>query len=270
MPDIQFDQIGYWSEVKHEIIRKYARAYTTVLANQGQFHFGYIDAFSGMGLHTSRGAGEVVKGSPLNALDVSPAFKEFHFIDLDEAKTGHLENLVGARSDVHIHTGDCNSILMSNVFPSFLYRDYRRALCLLDPYGLHLDWTVMEFAGHEKSIEIFLNFPVMDMNRNTLWKNPDAVPVEARSRMTRFWGDESWIEASYSRDRNLFQFMEKESNEVVAEAFRKRLLDVAKFRFVPPPLPMKNSVGAIVYYLFFASFNKTGAEIVTDIFSNYS
>jgi hypothetical protein len=29
-----------------------------------------------------------------------------------------------------------------------------------------------------KSIEIFLNFMVMDMNMNVLWKNPDAVAPE--------------------------------------------------------------------------------------------
>ena len=44
---------------------------------------------------------------------------------------------------------------------------------MLDPYGLHLDWEVIETAGKMRSIEIFLNFPIMDMNRNALWRNPD-------------------------------------------------------------------------------------------------
>jgi hypothetical protein len=28
-----------------------------------------------------------------------------------------------------------------------------------------------------KSIEIFINFPIMDINRNALWKNPERVSV---------------------------------------------------------------------------------------------
>jgi len=29
-----FDEIGYWSEIKLEILRKYAPAYTTILSNK--------------------------------------------------------------------------------------------------------------------------------------------------------------------------------------------------------------------------------------------
>src|SRR5205085_3434268 len=31
---LRFDQIGYWSQVKLEIVRDYAQAYSTILANQ--------------------------------------------------------------------------------------------------------------------------------------------------------------------------------------------------------------------------------------------
>lgn len=62
---------------------------------------------------------------------------------------------------------------------------------------------------------------------------------------------------------------EKEPNGIIAEAFRKRLSEVAGFQHVPEPLPMRNSVGAIVYYLFFASPNKTAAKIASSIFSKY-
>ena len=35
-------------------------------------------------------------------------------------------------------------------------------------------------------------------------------------------------------------------------------------------MPMRNSKGAVVYYLYFASQNETGARIVKDIFDTYS
>jgi len=62
---------------------------------------------------------------------------------------------------------------------------------------------------------------------------------------------------------------EKASNQEVAEAFRERLQKAAGFQFVPQPIPMRNTRGAVVYYLFFASPNETGARIVGDIFNKY-
>lgn len=84
---MRFDEIGYWSEVKLDIVRDYAQAYSTIMAKQATIRrHVYIDAFSGAGVHISKRTGEFVPGSPLNALNVSPAFSEFHFIDLDGDK----------------------------------------------------------------------------------------------------------------------------------------------------------------------------------------
>lgn len=88
--------------------------------------------------------------------------------------------------------------------------------------------------------------------------------------MSAFWGDESWRAAAYSNEQNRFKEMEKQPNEVVVEAFRKRLRQVAGFKYVPPPVAMKNSTGATVYYLFFATQEKLADKIVRDIFRRTS
>lgn len=62
---------------------------------------------------------------------------------------------------------------------------------------------------------------------------------------------------------------EKADNEAIAEAFRDRIKKVAGFSYAPKPMPMRNEKGAVIYYLFFASPNKTGAQIVEDIFTKY-
>lgn len=118
---------------------------------------------------------------------------------------------------------------------------------------------------------MFLNFPVADMNRNALWRNPENVPPEQAARMTAFWGDESWRRIAYATTLDLFghAHLEKEPNRVVAEAFRQRLKDVAGFNRVPEPMPMRNRNNAIVYYLFFASQKDTAENIVLDIFRKY-
>lgn len=121
-----------------------------------------------------------------------------------------------------------------------------------------------------RTIDLFLNFPVADINRNVLWRNPEGVDPADLERMNAFWGDESWRDVAYSRQPGLFgEMLEKEANEAVAEGFRKRLHEVARFNHVPEPVPMRNSRGATVYYLFFASQKPVAEKIVTDIFDKY-
>jgi three-Cys-motif partner protein len=268
---LRFDAIGYSSEVKLDILKDYAAAYSTIFCaeqQRGLFH-AYIDAFAGAGVHISKTTGKFVPGSPLNALYVQPPFREYYFIDLDQVKVSALKSLAGSRSEVHVYGGDCNRILLEDVFPNVRYQDFRRGLCLLDPYGLHLDWEVIQKAGRMKSIEIFLNFPVADINRNVLWRHPERVDPADIERMSTFWGDRSWQEVAYTTRRDLFGHREKEDNETISEAFRRRLQKVAGFKYVPHPLPMRNSRGAVVYYLFFASQKPAGERIVEDVFEKH-
>jgi len=267
----QFDRIGYWSEIKLQIVKEYASAYSTILAAQKSpslYHV-YIDAFAGAGMHLRKSTEEFVLGSPLNALNVRPLFREYHLIDIAPEKVETLKELIGDRAAVEIYQGDCNRILLERVFPRVRFEAYRRGLCILDPYGLDLEWNTIFTAGKMRSLDVFLNFPVMDMNRNVLWRNPDRVEPSQIARMNAFWGDESWRDVAYSTAGSLFGEPEKEANEVIAEAFRKRLMQAAGFAKVPHPLPMRNTTGAIVYYLFFASPKGTGESIVKDIFQKY-
>lgn len=265
--------IGYWSEIKLKIVKEYASQYSVVLSRQDYLKHVYIDAFAGAGVHLSRETKGFVLGSPLNALYVEPPFSELHLIDLDGKKIGILKELTKDHNNVHIYEGDSNKILLNDVLPKVKYEDYRRGLCLLDPYGLHLEWRVLETAAAMKSIEIFLNFPIMDMNRNVFWRNAEGVDSKDIARMTSFWGDDSWQRAAYSEpmQKNLFweERPQKESNFAIAEKFRERLQSVAGFKFVPRPIPMRNSAGATVYYLFFASNNETGNRIAGYILNNY-
>jgi len=268
---MKFDEVGYWSEIKLDIVKEYAAAYSRILAAQKSpplYHI-YIDAFAGTGMHISKSTGGFIPGSPMNALLIKPPFKEYHLIDFDYEKVDLLRDIVAEYRTVTVHEGDCNKILMETVFSKARFTEYKRALCLLDPYGLHLNWEVMYTAGQMKSIEIFLNFPIMDMNMNILKKDPGKVDPQQASRMTAFWGDESWRQAAYNTTGNLFGMEEKESNEAVVNAFKHRLKKVAEFEYVPEPIPMRNNKGATVYYLFFASQKPVAAGIIQDIFNKY-
>ena len=269
-----FDEIGYWSEFKLDIVRQYALQYSLILTNQTnpKLYHVYIDAFAGSGKHISRKTGGTVNGSPQIALNISPPFKEYYFIDINGDKVTELTKITSNHPEAHVLQGDCNSKLLSDVFPKIKFEDYKRGLCLLDPYGLDLKWQVIKTAGQMKSIDMFLNFPVMDMNRNVLWHDPSGVSESDISRMNMFWGDNSWNQVAYRQVINLFgESVEfKEKNITIASAFAKRLRDIAGFKHVSKPLPMRNSKGATVYYLFFASQHEVAGNIISHIFKKYS
>lgn len=99
---------GDWTEQKLECVRKYLRAYTTIM-NKYSFHFAYIDAFAGTGyreLKHSEGTDEVMfpelvspevmnfrHGSARNALEVQPLFRKYIFIEKDMNRYAELEAL---------------------------------------------------------------------------------------------------------------------------------------------------------------------------------
>jgi three-Cys-motif partner protein len=141
---------------------------------------------------------------------------------------------------------------------------------LLDPYGLHLNWEVVAEAARLGTVDIFLNFPIQDMNRNVLIRNPDRMDPRQVARMDAFWGDSSWREVAFATDANLFGYEEKVcTNDELAEAYRRRLIEKAGFAHVPEPVYMTNSNRAGLYYLFFASQKPVAKHIVEDIFKSY-
>ena len=271
---VEYDEIGIWSEVKLAIIKEYASAYATIMEAQRRerirsLRWIYIDAYAGPGYHLSKTSGELVEGSPLIALNTDPPFHEYHFIDTDSRRARQLRELAGERADVFIYSEDCNKVLLREVFPRASYGDYRRTLCLPDPYNINLTWEVIEAAGKARSIEIFMNLMIMDINRNALRRNPDKSLQSKMDQLTRLWGDESWKEAGYATDINLFNEPEKVSNEEFAEAFRQRLENKAGFKYVLTPMPMKTKSNSTIYYLYFASQKPAAAHIVSDIFAKY-
>jgi three-Cys-motif partner protein len=266
----RLDVVGYWTEMKLAILQEYATAYAQILKAQPFIkHVAYIDGFAGAGTHISKESGEIIAGSPARALSIQPPFSHYHFVEMNEGRADRLKSM-SSEKNATVYHGDCNEVLLKEVFPQCKFEDYKRALCLLDPYKLNPNWEVIHTAGRMRSIEIFLNFMIMDANMNALKKNPDAVAPEQAQRMTKFWGDESWRKAAYRTEPGLFgDIEEKGTNEAVVDAYRKRLKEIAGFKYVPDALPMCNTQGAVVYYLLFASHNANGNKIAEHIFKKY-
>lgn len=268
---LRLDEIGYWSEVKLDIVQRYASEYTKVLSKQSSIRgFSYIDGFAGAGHHVSRSSGAQVAGSPVIAMKIAPPFSALYLVDLDGSRTRELKRLAEDDPRVQVHQGDGNQILLRDVFPQCRFEDYQRALCLLDPYKLNVNWEVLQTAGKMRSIEVFYNFMIMDANMNVFMRDPTKVTAAQAARMDAVWGDGTWRSAVYRPVPSLFgDIEEKTTNDAIAESFRLRLKEVAGFAYVPKPIPMRNTRGAVVYYLYFASPKAVASDIVEEIFEKY-
>jgi len=236
----------------------------------GLTHY-YIEGLAGPNFQPARPSDQFVPGNPLNALLVTPPFRHHYFVDLDGGRAEALRPLVADRIDVTVR--DAGGALLDDILPRVRYDDYRRALCVLDPCGLRLDWNVVERAGRLRTLDLFLCLPVTDGNGGALWTRPGRVGAAERERMNRFWGDESWREIAdhpVARDGAAGKVARaKSAHDAVADAFRRRLRQEAGFANVPDPLPLANAAGAIAGYLFFASAGNTANDIVRDTFTRY-
>ncbi len=200
---------------------------------------------------------------------MQPPFHELHFIDLNEDKTEALEKLCEGKP-ASVYADDANHVLPNVIFPTCRFDQFVRALCLLDPCGLHVNWNVLMAAAATKVVEVVYHLSIVDISRNVRRGSSDSIAPDDAARMTAAWGDESWKTGVFETTPGLFGEVEerREYNEV-AKAFKKRLESVAGFPHVVEPLLLRNRQNAPLYWLFFAGPNETGAKIVRDIFNTY-
>jgi three-Cys-motif partner protein len=182
-----------------------------------------------------------------------------------------LTTLCGYDKRVEILSSDCNEVLLDKVAPSLPYASYWRGLCVLDPYGIHgktLGWQTIKQLADLRTVDIFLNFPVMDINRNTLRSRLATSDDADVAAFNEFCGTEDWKDLMYQAD--LFGDLGKIGNDqTLAKWFQKRLKTVAGFEFVPEPILMRNTKGSELYFLYFASHQSVAQKVVLDIFKKH-
>src|SRR5258708_8871949 len=105
------------------------------------------------------------------------------------------------------------------------------------------------------SIELFLNFMIMDINRNALRKNRDSALQSKIDQLTALWGDGSWEDAAFSSAGKLFVDPTKVSNEEFELAWRERVKTQANVQMLLRPFPTNNKKHSITSHFTFPSSN---------------
>lgn len=271
----QDDIIGPWSEDKLRLLSKYLSAYTVVMHSQTWCRNGYhyVDAFAGTGRPRARDEERYIDGSPRVALTIQYPFHSYNFIEKSPWRVRKLQRLQNEfpNLDIRIREGDCNRIITTEITTRIRYEQLNRGLIFLDPFGMDLEWSTLQQIAETKALEVFLNFPVMALNRTVLANDPNALTETQVERMNRFWGSTEWRGDIYEEVPTLFGPVEmkisRTTGDRLGRLFKKRLSEI--FPHVTDPLVMTNSKNAPLYCLIFAGHNPTGTRIVQDIFQRY-
>jgi three-Cys-motif partner protein len=281
---------GDWTAEKLDHVRKYLVEYTKIFtrsAHARYFQTVYVDAFAGTGYRSVTRAKSVqdslapefadpdraafLKGSARIALEVEPSFNRYLFIERNPAYVRELTKLreqFPAKADrIRIVPEEANDYLMRWCEET----DWQqwRAVVFLDPYGMQVEWPLIESIAKTRAVDLWVLFP-LGVAVNRLMTKREPPPAEWASALTRSFGSDEWKEAFYPRQIQHTLFGEEEVQEKeadfdrIGEFFVRRLKTV--FAGVAGrPLPLKNSRNVPLYLLCFAAGNPRGAPIAIKI-----
>jgi three-Cys-motif partner protein len=276
---------GDWTTEKLERVRKYLKAYATIMKNWN-FHFAYIDAFAGTGYRTYRQDADsdelmfpeiaeqevqrFLDGSARIALQVQPRFQKYILIEKDENRFAELQKLKVEfpSDDIELIQSDANEYLKDLCSKNWI-RYQRRAVLFLDPYGMEVEWHTIAEIADTQAIDLWILFP-LGIAVNRLLKRDGDVDTTVRHKLDRFFGTTDWYDAFYEivSSPTLFgeeMVIRKTSDfQSIAQYFVERLQAV--FTGVANnPLPLYNSRNNPLYLLCFAAGNPKGAPTAVKI-----
>jgi len=243
---------------KYPLLKKYFNAYTIVVSCHFQQFF-YVDGFAGSGKCIDKNSGQEVDGSPLISLKLRYPFTDYIFVEHNKKRKLILEKIVKKHSDIkakchkdnkrdternvnievinadiNTHIDKILSKIPSNT-PCFIF---------LDPEGLELGWSTVEKCSKKEKVELLINFSISGVLRNL--QNPYA-----EETLKNFFGKE-----------NIKEKMTSKIPIVYLDLYSNLLKQY--FRWVIKK-PVKTSSGHLLYYLIFATNNKTGYKIMKDV-----
>ncbi|MDW8332489.1 MAG: three-Cys-motif partner protein TcmP [Cyclobacteriaceae bacterium] len=281
---------GDWTSQKLERIRKYLVAYTTIFAKNPRAQKLtriYVDAFAGTGYRSKPPrldnqttlfqelaepeADKFLKGSALIALEVEPSFHQYIFIERDKQRANELSNLKQQfpqkASAIQIVQQDANSYLKEWCRNT----DWRRcrAVILLDPYGMEVEWELIEVIARTQAVDLWVLFP-LGVAVNRLLTRNEPPPGAWADALTRIFGTQQWKDAFYpsQMDSTLFGVEKvrlKEADFDKVGSFFVQRLKTIFLAVADNPLPLRNSRNVPLYLLCFAAGNPKGASTALKI-----
>lgn len=267
---------GNWTEEKLARLAAYLPAYTKILRRTPFYTTWYVDGFASGGHRLNPGAarlgglfGELdepetqgfVKGSARKPLETVPEFGQFLFVDLDQNRCLELselrEDYVDKATRIQIENREANEFITEWCRTTDWRRN--RALMFLDPFGLQVEWPLLQAIARTEAIDLWLLFPLGAGINRLLTKN-ELPPTTWADKVTACLGTEDWKNEFYTPTTVQTLFGEEEKDIKSADwnrigAFFLRRLKTIFAGVLETPYTLRNSRNVPLYLLCFCVAN---------------
>ena len=258
---------GFWTQTKLDVLREYLGFYASAMSKQAWCKLVYIDAFAGTGrclIKTADGGERIIDGSAKIALDCSPAFDAYRFIESNKVHQAELQQLIdnhpnGHKAKIAPHSA---ADMLPSILIGYNWQKHRGVL-FLDPFGLQCDYSLLKQIANTKALDVFFLVSLSGLYRQAAIDERDISPDKA-AILTNVFGSDKWKTEMYkpspqedlfdapavTRDRGwaqILQFMTRSLSEL--------------FPYVGPPNLMYSPQGAPLFALYFAVSNDSEAAL---------
>jgi three-Cys-motif partner protein len=275
---------GDWTRFKLSSLARYLPAYTKILKKKTYTTF-YIDAFAGEGIYTNESENLIFEMEPIEksgsakiALDTTPPFDYYYFIELNGENVSSLKALQETypQKNIRIIESDANNFLLKMV-EKWKPEKYR-AVLFLDPYGMEVKMETLKAIAQTKSIDVWLLFPA-GIGIKRLLKKDGSITDANRKRLNEMFGTEDWEEQLYEKTNQIDLFCKDQNSEAIRPVSVEKVVDyyisLLEKIFVkvsPKYLPLHNSKNSLMFVLLFMVSNpyavNSSMNISKHIFEN--
>lgn len=286
---------GDWTERKLDALNQYLGAYAKALSKTS-FRRIYMDAFAGTGYREHRAVSKLelvdifaeseedliqaepqqfLDGSARMALQVTPAFQQYVFVELDPERAAELVTLRQEfpvlAPHIRIECGEANVTIQK------ICREWdksaARGVLFLDPFGMQVEWATIQAVAETNCIDVWILFPFA-VNR-LLTRYPQDIPAGWRKRLNALFGTVEW-ERRFYKERTLEDIFSGPETVVkksltlrgLGAYYMERLEDVFPVVAKNPAI-LYNTRNSPLFQLFFAAGNAgRGGDIALRIASH--
>lgn len=286
---------GAWTEEKLNAFEKYVNAYLTIMNKyRGQYDWKliYFDGFAGSGSRNEDTTSEdnqlmmdmmdehqitaeeltPYKGAAERVLNITQeGFDFYYFIDKDAASSSQLqEKLASYQKDkrLEFRHSDANTEV-SKLADAMRKNSKLKALVLLDPFGMQVDWSSIERLKGT-STDLWILIPTGVIVNRLLDRKCKLTHIE---KLTSFFGkDEAFLRNyfySTHQDMTLFGDVEviekvKEPIRKIAELYIQQMVTIFKY-VTKQPLVLCNTRNMPIFHFACASNNESAVKIAHEI-----
>lgn len=286
---------GSWTEEKLNAFEKYVNAYLTIMnkyRNQYDWKLIYFDGFAGSGSRNENTSSEdnqlmidlidehqiaaeeltPYKGAAERVLNIAQdGFDFYYFIDKDAASSSQLqEKLASYQKDKRLEFRHSDANTEVSKLADAMHKNSKlKALVLLDPFGMQVDWSSIERLKGT-STDLWILIPTGVIVNRLLDRKCKLTHIE---KLTSFFGkDEAFLRNYFYNTRQettLFgdtEVVEKvqEPIRMIANLYIQQMKTIFKY-VTEEPLVLYNTRNTPIFHFACASNNESAVKIAHEI-----